>query len=325
MLMPLLAILGGLIVLLLSADRFVAGAAATARHAGLPPLLIGMVVVGFGTSAPELMVSGLAAASGSPGIALGNAYGSNIANIGLILGVVALIQPLSVHTRVLRWELPVLIAVSLLSGWQLWDGNLSRGEATVLLLVFAVLLGWSIHQGLSQRRDILGAEFNEELIEKQMPLARALVLLAAGLIFLLLSSRLLVWGSVLVARDLGVDEMVIGLTVVALGTSLPELASSIMAVRRNEHDIAVGNVVGSNLFNTLAVVGLAGVIDPIAVNALAVLRDWGVMTALVLALAIMGHGFWGPGRIGRIEGGLLLLVYLGYMGWLATHLVRVHG
>lgn len=321
MLMPLLAIAAGLIVLLLSADRFVAGAAAAARHAGLPPLLIGMVVVGFGTSAPELMVSALAAASGSPGIALGNAYGSNIANIGLILGVVALIQPLSVHSRVLRWELPVLIGASILSGGLLWDGHLSRLDGGILLLLFALLMGWSIYQGLSQRRDPLGGEVAEELIEQQMRLPHALMLLVAGLVFLLLSSRLLVWGAVEIARDLGVDEMVIGLTIVALGTSLPELASSIMAVRRREHDIAVGNVVGSNLFNTLAVVGLAGVIHPISVNASEVMRDWGVMTALVLLLMVMGHGFWGQGRIGRIEGGILLLIYLGYMSWIGATLL----
>jgi cation:H+ antiporter len=314
------AVLVGLLLLLWSADRFVEGAAATARYFGMPALLIGMVIVGFGTSAPEMVVSALSAMQGNPGIALGNAYGSNITNIALILGCTALICPIAVHSQVLRRELPIACAVILLAVWQIWDGEISRADALVLLLVFALLIGWTIVQGMRNPGDALGIEIEDELTQHPMPLRRALLWLLIGLISLVISSRILVWGAVEIARVFGVSDLIIGLTVIAIGTSLPELASSIIAARKGEHDIALGNVLGSNLFNTLAVVGIAGVIHPMQPGSEVLQRDMLVMTLLTVSLFALGYGFGKErgGRINRIEGTLLLLVYVGYNGYLVS-------
>jgi cation:H+ antiporter len=284
----------------------------------MPALLIGMVVVGFGTSTPEMVVSALAAAQGNPGIALGNAYGSNIANIALILGFTALISPIAVHSQVLRKELPILSVVTALAAWQLRDGEVTRIDAMVLLAVFGGLMAWTIWQGLQKRADALGSEMEQELEVHAMPIRRAIFWLVAGLIILIISSRILVWGAVEIAHGFGVSDLIIGLTIVAVGTSLPELASSVIAARKGEHDIALGNVLGSNLFNTLAVVGIAGVIHPLAVEPDLFNRDMRVMAALTLSLFVIGYGFRGAGRINRIEGLLLLACYLGY----TTYLVR---
>ena len=313
-----LAIIFGLILLVWSADRFVGGSAAVARHFGMPPLLIGMVVVGFGTSAPEMSVSALSSLQGNPAIALGNAYGSNIANIALILGLAALINPIAVHSDVLRKELPILTLVTFLAVFQLWDGMLSRSDAYLLLLVFAGLLGWTIWQGVRRGDDNLALEVEQTFGAELMSLGRAVSWLVVGLIVLVASSRVLVWGAVALAHGFGVSDLVIGLTVVAIGTSLPELASSVIAARKQEHDIALGNVLGSNLFNTLAVVGIAGAIHPAAVPGDILTRDLPVMLLLTLSLFAIGYGLRGPGRINRIEGGLLLAAFLVYTGWLVA-------
>src|SRR5210317_1343647 len=192
MIVPSLAIILGLILLVWSADRFVGGSAALARHFGMPPLLIGMVIVGFGTSAPEMSVSALSALEGNPAIALGNAYGSNIANIALILGLAALISPIAVHSAVLRKELPILTLVTFLAGYLLWDGRLSRTDAWVLLLVFAGFMGWTIWQGLRRREDNLALEVEQAFKTEPMPLGRAFFWLFVGLVVLIASSRLLV-------------------------------------------------------------------------------------------------------------------------------------
>ena len=313
-----LAVVFGLVLLVWSADRFVAGAASTARHFDMPPLLIGMVIVGFGTSAPELVVSALAASQGNPGIALGNAYGSNITNIALILGLTALISPIAVHSQVLRQELPILSAMTALAAWQLWDGTITRLEALVLLGVFGALMVWTIWQGMQKKADTLGSEIEQEMESRVMPIRKALLWLVVGLVLLIVSSRLLVWGAVAIAQGFGVSDLIIGLTIVAVGTSLPELASSIIATRKGEHDIALGNVIGSNLFNTLAVVGIAGVIHPMTVGPEVFSRDILVMAVLTVSLFVIGYGLWGPGRINRFEGGGLLVCYVGYI----TYLVR---
>lgn len=320
--LALFALVCGLALLVWSADRFVEGAAATARHFGMPPLLIGMIIVGFGTSAPEMVVSALAAVQGSPGIALGNAYGSNIANIALILGVTALIHPIRVQSTVLRKELPLLLAVTLLSAALILDFSISRQDAAILLAVFALLMTWTIVQGMKRKPDALGDEIAAQGHEKHMPLARAVFWLVCGLVLLIASSRLLVWGAVDIARVFGVSDMVIGLTIVAIGTSLPELASSVIAARKGEHDIALGNVIGSNLFNTLAVVGIAGSIHPFAVAPETLTRDMLLMGGLTASLFILGYGFWNrPGRINRIEGTTLVLVYAAYTAWLIRSVV----
>jgi len=318
MLTQILALIFGLALLVWSADRFVEGSASTARHFGMPPLLIGMVIVGFGTSAPEMVVSALAASQGNPGIALGNAYGSNITNIALILGVTALISPIAVHSQVLRKELPILTLVTALAAWQLRDGGITRFDAVVLLAVFGGLMTWTIWQGLRKKEDALGSEIEQELDVRVMPIRRAVFWLVVGLALLIVSSRFLVWGAVEIAHGFGVSDLVIGLTIVAVGTSLPELASSIIAARKGEHDIALGNILGSNLFNTLAVVGIAGAIHPLAVGPEVFNRDLLVMATLTLSLFVIGYGFRGPGRINRIEGTALLLAYAGYTAWLAS-------
>ena len=318
MTLAFIAVIFGLALLVWSADRFVEGAASTARHFGMPPLLIGMVIVGFGTSAPEMVVSALAAWQGNSGIALGNAYGSNITNIALILGVTALISPIAVHSQVLRKELPILSAVTALAAWQLWDGDITRLDAVLLLAVFGGLMGWTIWQGVLKKEDTLGSEIKQELDVSAIPINRAVFWLAVGLALLIVSSRILVWGAVEIAHGFGVSDLIIGLTIVAVGTSLPELASSVIATRKGEHDIAMGNVLGSNLFNTLAVVGIAGAIHPLTVGPEVFSRDMFVMATLTLSLFIIGYGFRGPGRINRIEGSALLACYVGYTAYLIS-------
>jgi len=316
MAVAILAVFFGLALLVWSADRFVDGSAAAARHLGMPPLLIGMVIVGFGTSVPEMLVSALAAVQNNPGIALGNAYGSNITNIALILGITALISPIAVHSQVLRKELPILSAITVLAGYQLWDRELTRTDALVLLGVFAGLMAWTIWQGLRKKADALGTEMEQELAAQTMPMGRAILWVVVGLLLLIASSRILVWGAVEIARSFEVSDLIIGLTIVAVGTSLPELASSVMAARKGEHDIALGNILGSNLFNTLAVVGIAGMLRPMAVAPEIFSRDVFVMAVLTLALFAIGYGFRGPGRINRFEGTALVLCYIGYTAYL---------
>ncbi|MZR63293.1 calcium/sodium antiporter [Alcanivorax sp. DP30] len=323
MLLAIAAVIGGLILLVWSADKFVDGAAGTAAHAGMPPLLIGMLIVGFGTSAPEMVVSALAAMEGNPSLALGNAYGSNISNIALILGVVAVISPIAINSAVLRKELPVLTVITLLAGYQLMDGHISRLDAWILIGLLAALMGWSIYAAMSGKGDVLGGEVETDLAEHPLPLKASLFWLVVGLILLVVSSRALVWGAVFIAQSLGVSDLIIGLTIVAIGTSLPELASSIAAVRKNEHDIAFGNVIGSNLFNTLAVVGIAGAISPMAVEQDVLLRDWSLMTGLTLALFVMGYGLWGrKGQVTRGNGIGLLIVYVAYMAYLGSTVIK---
>ncbi len=321
MLLSIVAVVLGLALLVFSADRFVEGAASTARHFGMPPLLIGMVIVGFGTSAPEMVVSVLAASQGNPGIALGNAFGSNITNIALILGLTAMISPIAVHSNVLRKELPILVVVTALVAWQLRDGQISRFDAVTLLLVFAALMGWTIREGLKSRADALGQGIERELEGHTMPLRRSILWLVSGLVLLIISSRILVWGAVEIAQQLGVSDLIIGLTVVAIGTSLPELVSSVIAARKGEHDIALGNIIGSNFFNTLAVVGLAGAISPMQVGPEVLARDVLVMSALTISLFVFGYGFKGPGRINRLEGAVLMACFVAYTVLLISSVV----
>lgn len=313
LLLPLAAIVMGLAGLVWSADRFVTGAAGLARHFGMAPLLIGMVVVGFGTSAPELLVSAIASWQDNPGIALGNAYGSNIANIALILGLTALMSPIAVHSTVIRRELPVLLSVTFLAVLLLLDLELTRGDAVILLLIFCALVGWSVWQARTSGQDSFADQVEVEGTAHAMSPRAAALWTLVGLALLIATSRLLVWAAVDLARLFGVGDIVIGLTIVAVGTSLPELASTLVAMRRNEHDIALGNIIGSNLFNTLAVVGLAAAIGPVAVPPEVLWRDVPVMVGLTIALVAACIGFGGQGRINRAEGAALLAVFIGYL------------
>lgn len=318
MLLALASIVIGLALLVWSADKFVVGSAAAARYFGISPLVIGMVIVGFGTSAPEMVVSALAAFQGNPGIALGNAFGSNITNIALILGITALISPIAVHSQVLRKELPLLTGITFFAVYLLFDLEITRIDALLLLGVFALIMVWTFRQGAQSSSDALNQEMSEALQENRLSLKASVVWMIIGLVVLILSSRLLVWGAVTIARDLGVSDLIIGLTIIAVGTSLPELASSVIAARKGEHDIALGNIIGSNIFNTLAVVGIAGVIQPMAVDAEILHRDLPVMVGLTLALFVIGFGWKRAGRINRLEGGMLLACYLGYTVYLVT-------
>lgn len=322
MLLAFLAVVAGLVLLIWSAEKFIDGAAATSRWLGLSPLLIGMLVIGFGTSAPEMMVSVLAAMQGNPGLAVGNAYGSNIANIGLVLGFIALMAPLAVHSSVIRKEMPLLVVVMLVTGYMLLDGWVSRIEAVLLLIGLVVFIAVSIIRSRSQQDDPLTAEVTESLDSKPMSRGKAIMWTVIGLVLLIASSRILVWGAVEIAVGFGVSDLIIGLTVVAVGTSLPELASSISALRRNEHDMVLGNVVGSNLFNSMAVVGLAGVIAPIEAGREVLVRDWSVMTFMTLMMVLFAFSWRGrPRRINRIEGGVLFTMFIAYTGYMVSIVV----
>ncbi|GGW75069.1 calcium/sodium antiporter [Alteromonas halophila] len=312
MILASLAIIIGLPVLLWSAGKFVGGAAAVANHFGVSPLLIGMLIIGFGTSAPEIIVSIFAAVQGNSGIALGNAFGSNIANILLILGLTALISPIAVRSEIIRKEIPVLLGITFFAAWQLLDMQLSKDDAFSLMGLFILLISWSIWQGIRGGKDALSDEYSEELRNDKDPVKTHVVWLLVGLLALIASSRILVWGAVEVATFFGVSDTVIGLTIIAIGTSLPELASSLMAVKKGEHDLALGNVIGSNMFNTLAVVGIAGMIQPMTVTSDFLYRDILVMLASTVALFIFCIGIRGQGRLNRLEGGAFTVAYIIY-------------
>ena len=316
MILAIVAVIIGLAVLVWSADKFVDGAVGIAEYCGMSTLLIGMVIVGFGTSAPELTVSALSAGQGNPELALGNAYGSNIANIALILGATALISPILMQRSVIRGDLPILIAVSILSIVLVWDGSVVRWNGVLLLVVFALVMGYSIWRELRKAHAEATESVEEESAEKAS-LGKSIMWLVLGLVLLVASSRALVWGAVEIARTLGVSDLLIGLTIVAIGTSLPELASSIAAARKGENDLAVGNIIGSNLFNTLAVVGLAATISPMdEIEKAVTYRDMPLMTALTVALIVLGFRRKGDGRLNRIAGAILLAIYVGYLALL---------
>ena len=323
MIFYLASIVFGFALLVWSADRFVDGAASTAKHLGMPSLLIGILIVGFGTSAPEMVVSAIAAYEGNPGLALGNAIGSNIVNIALILGITAIVAPIAVNSKIVKKEIPLLLLIVLFTGYLLLDNTLTLFEGVILLAGFFALVLWSVFAAFRSRGDSFEDQMDIELNEDIMSLKVGIMWLVFGLILLIASSRLLVWGAVGVANSFGVSDLIIGLTIVALGTSLPELAASVIAARKGEHDIAIGNVVGSNMFNLLAVIGIAVVIAPMNNIPLEVLkRDWIIMLLLTIALFAMAYGFRGRnGRINRVEGTILILCYAAYNTYLGMSLV----
>ena len=311
MLIDVLALALGLVVLVYAADWFVDGASSIARNFGVSPLLIGLTIVGLGTSAPEIMVSALASFQGNSGLAVGNAIGSNIANMGLILGATALIAPLAFHSRLLRRELPVLMLISIACYVLALDG-LSVFDGVLMLLGLVVFLYWLIHTAMTERkRDILAKEMEADVPEA-ISNHKAWILFVVGLLGLLISSKILVWAAVNIAYVMGVSDLVIGLTIVALGTSLPELAASVGSVLKGEDDLAVGNVIGSNVYNLLAVFSLPALIAPGPVDATVISRDFPVLLAFTAVLFILGVGFSKAGNINRWEGGGLLSAYLFY-------------
>ena len=274
--------------------------------------IIGLTIVGFGTSAPEMLIAAFAAASANTGLAVGNAIGSNIVNITLVLGTTSLLIPLQVHSRILRKELPLLLIAMLLLLLLVQDNHLGRTDGILLTCSVLLLMLWLTRQALvNKAEDAMYGEFEKELASP-LPMRRALLYLVLGLVFLLASSKLLVWGAVHIATEFGVSDLLIGLTIIAIGTSLPELAATIAGALNDEHDIAIGNVVGSNMFNTLAVMGIPGLIYPSTLDSGVLERDLPVAFALTIALVMMAYGLKEHGRINRIEGAILLCCFVGY-------------
>ncbi len=314
--MQFFAVVAGLALLVWGSDRFVFGASASARNLGVSPLVIGLTIVALGTSTPEILVSATAALHGNPGVSIGNALGSNIANIGLVLGVTALVHSVMVRSKIFRLEFPLMFAVIGLAWLLLGDGMLDRADGVILGTAFILLLLLMAVIGVRARRsDPLRREFAEG-IPATVSTARAFFWFVVGLATLLLGAQFIVWGAVSIARSFEVSDLLIGLTVVAVGTSLPEIAASITSILKDEPDIAVGNVIGSNMFNLLPVLALPGLIAPTAVPPEALQRDFPVMLVLSVALVIMAWGFRGAGRIARWEGGVLLCAFIGYQGLL---------
>lgn len=303
-----------------SAGRLIDSSIALARHYRMPHLFVGMIIVGFGTSIPELMVSSIASYEGSPGIALGNIFGSNIANIGLILGITALTVPVKIHSYAMRIELPILIAVSLITGYLILDGQLSRIDSGILLSIFAIYMIWTLSNAIHKRHKI--AE-DPPVVKTsvKMSLRTAVMWILIGTILLSVSSYILVWAAMEIAKGLGIDDLYLGLTIVAVGTSIPEFASSVVAAKKGEHDIALGNIIGSNLFNTLAVTGAAGMIGPMSVQSIIINRDITVMILFTLFLAAFGLHY-GKKSSGITDyDGLILFgafsLYIVYLGFAA--------
>ncbi len=309
---PLLALILGFIALVWSADRFLSGAASAASHLGVSRLLIGLTVVSLGTSTPEILVSFAASSDNDALIAVGNAIGSNIANIGLVLGLTAIVAPLPFSKGVLRTELPWLLGATLLTLVLLFDLELSRVDGLILLSAMGYILYRLVnHQSSSDPEvsDVLQEEL-EELPD--LSLRQAVFWLAVGLVVLLLSAELLVWAAVHVAEWLGVSKLVIGLTVVAVGTSLPELAATLGAALKGQTDIAIGNVVGSNILNVLVVLAVPALVSAPAVDIEVLWRDCGMMLALTMALALFAYAIGSRPVITRFEGAVILLGWIGY-------------
>ena len=309
----------GLVFLVWSADKLVFGSAALARNFGISPLVIGMTILAMGSSAPEMMVSATAALDGKTDTAVGNVLGSNIANIALVLGITALIKPLSVSSAVLRRELPLMIAVTLLAGALLWDNHLGFYEGVLLFALFAVFIIAMLRISRNEQKhgDALLTEQESE-IPQGVSNAKAAIWVVIGLIILPIAASVLVDNAVIIAKFFGMSDLVIGLTIIAVGTSLPELAASLTSVLKGEDDMAVGNIIGSNVFNILAVMGLPGILNPSILSEHAMGRDFWVMLGVSLLLVAMALGK--SRSINRIEGGVLFLAFIGYQAYLLMNM-----
>lgn len=299
------------------ADRFVDGASALSFNVGMSPLLIGVLVMGFGTSLPELLVSLFSSIMGNSGLSLGNAYGSNIVNIGLVLGLAAVLSPVIVKRHVVRRELPLLILATAITAYFVMDYELSRGEGLILLASFLVLLIYLVRASSDDPTKREDSSLQRRLEKRTISLGKSINYLVIGLAVISICSAALVWSARGIVTNLGISELVVGVVLLAFGTSLPELVVIVVAAKRGEHELALGNVIGSNLFNTLAVVGTAGLIAPTVFDAELVTRDLAVMFTFTAALVVMAYG-WGrrTGVINKLEGGVLLLAVAGYFTYL---------
>ncbi len=308
------ALIAGLIILVWSADRFVLGAAATARIMGISPLVIGLTIVSLGTSAPEMFVSTMAALDGSGGLAVGNAIGSNIANIALVLGVTALVAAIPLQKKLIKKEIPLLLLVTIIAGLVLADLKLDLFDAVILIVALVVAIYLLFQQTSDSGEAIIDEDEQAEI--DAMPTKNAIFWLVAGLAALMISSKMLVWGATSIAQAFGISDLVIGLTIVAIGTSLPELAASVASALKGHHDIAIGNIIGSNIFNLLAVLPIPGLIAPLVIDSVVIERDYMTMLGLTIGLiAIIALSFR-RGSIPRFTGVILLAAYIAYMALL---------
>ncbi len=299
------------------ANQVVDGASGLSFNLGMSPLLIGVLVMGFGTSLPELLVSVISSAMGNSGLSLGNAYGSNIINIGFVLGLAAVLSPVIVKRHVVRRELPLLIVATAITAFFVIDFELSRSDGIILLALFGVLLAYLTRAAIREPAEPEDSSLKNELEKRTISLGKSINYLLIGLAVIAVSSAALVWSARGIVLNLGVSELVVGVVVLALGTSLPELVVIVVAAKREKHQLALGNVIGSNLFNTLAVVGTAGLIAPSVLDNELVTRDLPVMFALTGVLIVMAYG-WGrrTGVINKMEGAGLLLAVAGYLAYL---------
>jgi len=312
MLGNILEVIGGLLLLVWGANRFVYGAAALARNLGVAPILIGLTIVAIATSAPEILVSVIASFRGEPGLAVGNAIGSNIVNIGLVLGTVAFIRPIQLSSQTLRREMPALLAVTLLGVSLFLDSYLGRLDGLILVAALVFVMFWLIKLGLrSSADDTIGVEYEAE-IPRNVSMQRALIWFIVGFLALLAGAELMVSGAIDIARFFGMSEVVIGIVLVAFATSVPELAVSLVAAHKGEYGLAIGNIVGSNFFNILAVVGAAALIAPAALPPSVLSLHLFVMVAFTLVLFTMTYEYEGTGTITRVEGAALLIAYIAY-------------
>lgn len=309
-----ISLIAGLVLLYLGAQILVKGGAALAIRLGLNALVVGLTVIAYGTSSPEMVVSVGASLQGNGAIAIGNVVGSNICNIALILGVSALIRPMSVSSQIIRREIPIMIGVSVVLAAMLWDGSIGRIEGGLLfagILVYTVL---TVRQARAAVKSQAEGEYVDEFPTGSVSLGRSVALVVAGLGVLVVASYLFVGGAVALATAWGVSEAVIGLTVVAVGTSMPEFATSVVAAWRGHGDVAIGNVVGSNIFNILGILGIAALINPIDASGMSRV-DLAMM--IIMAVAMIPAARTG-GKISRLEGAVLLGAYVAYTAWLIS-------
>jgi cation:H+ antiporter len=316
MLISSLYLVVGLILLIIAADKFVLGAASTAKHMGVSTMLVGLIIVGFGTSAPEMVVSAIASFNGNSGLALGNAVGSNITNIALVLGTGLLIVPMSIQSQTIKREMPILLLVSLLVLFLLIDLTLTFADGVIMILSMLLVTGFLTMIGIKGDRDEFSDEIEAEF-DLDISLQKAILLLIVGIVVLPLASHMMVKGATEIAVEFGVSDMVIGLTIVALGTSLPELAATVASALKKEHDLAIGNIVGSNMFNLLGVIGISGLIREYEFSAHFIKYDYFYMLMLTVFLFLASVYFVLKDRfISRIIGVVLVVMYISYMVWL---------
>ncbi|SFR59826.1 calcium/sodium antiporter [Thiomicrospira sp. ALE5] len=318
LMLPSLLLVLGLAILVFSANYFIDGAANIALRYNISPLIIGVIIIGFGTSSPEIIVAIIASLEGNPGLAIGNAVGSNITNIGLVLGITALITPLVVKSSLLRREFPILMIVTGLGLALILDHKLSVLDGILMLTTLFAILGWMIYTNRNiSSNDPLSEDVNKELNEiPRLSRAKALAYLGIGLVFLIISARMMVWGAVEIAEFFGVPDLIIGLTIIAIGTSLPELAAAITAALKNEVDLMIGNILGSNLFNILAVLAVPSILAPSLIDIEVLKRDYPIMLLFTVAMLLVALPRKGNAAISRAEGGLLLTLFVGYLGLL---------